>query len=340
MKKLFVLMAAVALVAAFALPASAAATWDFYGSARMHTFYTDSSKEAGDVQNTQWRLAGNARIGAKVKNGAIAGRFEYGSKPNMRMLYATYDFGGAKLLLGQTYTPVNLFYSNQVFGDDNDLLNFGGVYSGRHPMIRLSMAGFNVALVQVSGAANDLGTDGGTETLLPRLELSYGLNAGPAALKFVAGYQTYTADPDGVDETVDTYILGMGVSLGFGPVTLGMDGFYGQNVGQWGLYSHGANGAVLAGGSVEDANTYGGIFVATFKASPMLTFEAGVGYVQNESDVQEDDDGMAYYGNATITLAPGFFIVPEIGFHDYGDNAAGEDAGDMLYFGAKWQINF
>ncbi len=340
MKKLFVLFTAVLLVAAFTMPASAAATWDFYGSARMLTFYTDSSKEAGDVQNTGWDLAGNSRIGAKVKNGAIAGRFEYGSGPNLRLLYATWDFGGGKLLLGQTYTPVNLFYSNQVFGADNDLLNFGGVYSGRHPMIRLSMSGFNVALVQVSGAASDLGTEGGTETLLPRLELSYGLNAGPAALKFVAGYQTYTADPDGVDETVDSYVLGAGASFGLGPVTLGMNAYYGQNVGQWGLYNHGADDAVLVNGSVEDANTYGGIFIATFKATSTLSFEAGVGYVKNESDVQEDDEGLAYYGNAVITLAPGFFIVPEIGVFDYMDDAAGEDAGDMLYFGAKWQINF
>ncbi|RTZ94686.1 MAG: hypothetical protein DSY90_15525, partial [Deltaproteobacteria bacterium] len=274
------------------------------------------------------------------KNGAIGGRFEYGSGPNLRLLYGTWNFGSGTLLLGQTYTPVNLFYSNQVFGDDNDLLNFGGVYSGRHPMIRLSMAGFNVALVQVSGKADDLGTDGGTETLLPRIEMSYGLNAGPAALKFVAGYQTYSADPDGVDETVDSYVLGVGASFGFGPVTIGMDGFYGQNVGQWGLYNHGADDAVLVGDSVEDTDTYGGIFVVTFKATPTLSFEAGVGYVQNENDVQEDDDGLSYYGNATITLAPGFFIVPEIGVYDFGDNAAGEDAGDMVYFGAKWQINF
>ncbi|RTZ99467.1 MAG: hypothetical protein DSY90_01130, partial [Deltaproteobacteria bacterium] len=212
MKKLFVLFTAALLVAAFTLPASAAATWDFYGSARMHTWYTDFSEEAGDVQNTEWRLAGNARIGAKVKNGAIGGRFEYGSGPNLRMLYGTWNFGAGTLLLGQTYTPVNLFYSNQVFGDDNDLLNFGGVYTGRHPMIRLSMAGFNVALVQVSGDS-DLGTDGGTETLLPKLEMSYSLNAGPAALKFVAGYQTYSADPDGVDETVDSYVLGVAQAL-------------------------------------------------------------------------------------------------------------------------------
>jgi hypothetical protein len=339
MKKLFVLFTALALVVAFTLPASAASTWNFYGSARIATFYTDASEEAGDVQNFDLGLQGNSRFGARVKNGAIGGRFEYGTGVNLRLLYGTWDFGGGQLLVGQTYTPVNLFYSNQVFGSDTDLLNFGGVYSGRHPMLRLSIGDFKVALVQVF-ADSDLGTDGGTETLLPRLELSYDLKAGPVGLKFAAGYQTYTADPNGVDETVDSYVGAIGASFGFGPVTLGLDGYFAQNAGQWGLFNHGADDAILVGDSVEDTTTYGGILVVNFKATPTLSFEVGGGYVLNENDEQEDDDGLAYYANAVITLAPGFFIVPEVGVSDFGDDASGHDAGDELYFGAKWQINF
>jgi len=44
MKKIVVLFAAVALVSAISIPASAA-EWSFYGSARMSTFYTDKSDE-------------------------------------------------------------------------------------------------------------------------------------------------------------------------------------------------------------------------------------------------------------------------------------------------------
>ena len=339
MKKLFVLFTALALVVAFTLPASAAATWDFYGSSRITTFYTDASEEAGDVQNTGWDIQGNARIGARVKNGAIAGRFEYGSGPNLRMLYGTWDFGEGQLLVGQTYTPVCLFYSNQAFGGDAGLLNFGGVYNARRPMLRLSVGDFKVALVNVH-AESDLGTDGGTEVLLPKLELSYDLKAGPVGLKFAGGYQTYTADPNGVDEDVSACVGAVGFSVGLGPVTLSGNGYYGQNVGQYGLWNHGADDAILVGGSVEDTTTYGGIFVANFKATPTLSFELGGGYVLNENDEQEDDDGLSYYANAVITLAPGFFIVPEVGVLDYSDDASGNDAGDMLYFGAKWQINF
>jgi hypothetical protein len=43
---------------------------------------------------------------------------------------------------------------------------------------------------------------------------------------------------------------------------------------------------------------------------------------------------------AAVTLAPGVYIVPEIGYQDFMDNAAGNDEGYQWYAGAKWQIDF
>lgn len=99
---------------------------------------------------------------------------------------------------------------------------------------------------------------------------------------------------------------------------------------------------MLVGGSVEDTNPYSGVFVVNFKATNMLSVGVGAGYVNNESDVAgvEDDDGLSYYGNAVITLAPGFFIVPEVGVFDFRDDSTGVDEGKLTYVGAKWQINF
>ncbi len=340
MKKTGIIFTAVLLALAVTLPATAA-TWDFYGSARIATFYQDFDKDAGDRQDLQWDLQSNSRIGAKVKNGVIGGAFEYGTGINLRKLYGTWDFSGGQLLIGQTYTPLTVFNSNQVFDADNDLIGFGALYTGRHPMIQLTTGGLKVALVNIY-ADTDLGTGGGTEKILPKLELSYGINAGPVTLTLVGGYQTYTADPDGADEDVSSYIGGANIKFGMGPLTLHVDGWYGQNVGQYGMATHGANDAVLVNGSVEDTNSYGGLFVANYKATNMLSFEVGAGYVNTESDVAgvEDDDGISYYGNAVITLAPGFFIVPEVGIFDYGDDATGADEGQMVYAGAKWQINF
>ena len=288
-----------------------------------------------------WDLQGNSRIGANVKNGVISGAFEYGTGVNLRKLYGTWNFSSGELLVGQTYTPMTVFNSNQVFDEDNGLINFGVLYTGRRPMIQLTTRGLKVALVNIH-ADMDLGTDGGTEKTLPKLELSYELGAGPVDLTFVGGYQTYTADPNGVNEDVSSYIGGINAKYGIGPVTLHMDGWYGQNVGQYGFSNHGEDEAVLVGSSVEDTNSYGGVFVANFKATSMLSFEVGAGYVNTESDAtgSDDDDGLSYYGNAVITLAPNFFIVPEVGVYDFEDNSIGVDEGKLTYAGVKWQMDF
>lgn len=339
MKKKMIVVLALAVWMALCLPVSAA--WDFYGSARMATFFTDQDEDAGDRQDLQWDLQSNSRIGAKVKHNGISGRFEYGTGVNLRILYGAWNFGAGELLVGQTYTPATVFNSNQVFNADDGLLTFGSLYTGRRPMIQLTTGGLKVALVSVT-ADTDLGTDGGTETLLPKLEASYNINAGPVNLTFVGGYQTFTADPDGVDESVNSYVAGANAKFGLGALTFHVNGFIGQNVGHYGFSYHGANEAVLVGNDVEDTDSYGGAVVANYKANDMLSFELGAGYVNNESDVSgaEDDDGMSYYGNAVITLAPGFFIVPEVGVFDFGDDNTGASEGKQTYAGAKWQINF
>jgi hypothetical protein len=155
MKKLMVLVAALALVAGSALTA-AAADWNFYGSARVSTFFTDL--DDADTTNYEQGLQGNARIGASVKvSDELTGGFEYGTGVNVRKLYGEWNFGAGSLLVGQTYTPLNYFYSNQVFGTDNDMLAQGGVYSGREAMIRLKFGAFEIAVMEPNtdmGAGN------------------------------------------------------------------------------------------------------------------------------------------------------------------------------------------
>jgi len=73
MKKLLVGLFAVAMVIAFTAPAMA--EWNFYGSARMTTFYEIEDNSANDDQaSLTWDKQGNSRFGAKVKaNDNIAG---------------------------------------------------------------------------------------------------------------------------------------------------------------------------------------------------------------------------------------------------------------------------
>jgi hypothetical protein len=77
-------------------------------------------------------------------------------------------------------------------------------------------------------------------------------------------------------------------------------------------------------------------------AGDSLGFEGGLGYTSDENDDLGDksDTTMALYLNLTWTIAPGFFIVPEVGYTDYAKDMNDEDQGNFTYAGAKWQMNF
>ena len=358
MKKIFVLLGAVALVVAFTAP-SFAAEWSFYGSARIQTWW--ESDDFGDFVNAAGEdddldlnhsLQGNSRIGANVKvSDNLVGVFEYGSTPNLRKLYGEYDFGGFKLLVGQTYTPLNWFYSNQVFAVDTNLLPYGGVYNGRRAMIEGTFGGLNIALVQpVTDPLPSIITvppipvfeNAETDVTIPQLQAKYTFKVAGLKIEVAGGYQTYDAvDENGDDEDINSYIIAIGGTYRTGPFFVGANYWMGQNVGNMGMWNEGFDEAIWDGDEVLDTDGYGFILVASFTLSDMLTFEGGYGYSNFDTDdADEEDDTSSYYVNATVNLAKGVFIVPEIGIVDRGDDALGNDEGDTTYYGLKWQINF
>jgi len=345
MRKLLILLSAVAFVVAFTLPA-AAADWGFYGSSRMTTFYDSVSEEKAasgyDDSDLTWGLQGNSRIGANVKtDGPISGGFEYGSGPNLRKLFGTLKVGAGSLLVGQTYTPVNMFYSHQVWGGDTNMLKFGGVYDGRRPMLQYAQGPFKVALIEPSTGAVTGPAD--TDTTMPKLEAAYKFNAGPAGLAVAFGYNSYDeVDANDDSESISSYFLGLGFNMDFAPAYVKGDIYMGQNLAQFGLWQEGdASAGVDAGGDIEDNDSLGYLLVLGYKVNPKMILELGYGANQHDRDsFDEADDTSAYYIQMTYNLAKGAYIVPEIGMVDFGDSSAGTDQGDTTYFGAKWQINF
>jgi len=360
MKKLFVLLAAVAFVVAFTAP-TFAAEWSFYGSARMTTFWVDSdfgdSEVAGsdDDLDLNHSLQGNSRIGANVKvSDNLVGAFEYGSTPNLRKLYGEYDFGGFKLLVGQTYTPINFFPSNQVCpiagGGDDDLLPYGGIYNGRRAMVQGKFGGLKIALVQP--ANNGLGGYDGVgaypvadeDVTIPMIQASYGFKIAGLSLDLAGGYQTYSVvDAADNDEDVNSYVVAINGTYNMGPFMAAGSYWMGQNVGNMGMWNVGFDEAAWddVDEDVLDTDGYGFLLVGAFTLSDMLRFEAGYAYSNFDTDkAEEKDDTSSYYVQATINFAKGVFIVPEIGRVDYGDGPAGDDQGEDTYYGLKWQINF
>jgi len=371
MKKITILMAAIALVC-FSVPAMAV-DWNFYGNARMSTFYTsEDEKDVGDKSTDfNWDLQGNSRLGANVKADHIKGQVELGlsggdgggdgddGNVTTRRIYGTWNFGAGTLKVGKDYSPVSQFVSAQTFDGDAGLIGYGAPYGGRPGQIALSFGGFDIAFINPkinvdledeSGAT----ADGQAKRIIPKLEAGWGMSFDAWNFYLFGGYQYYSlknvdslTNPGNTDDiSVDSYILGASGMFNFGPAYVGGQIMGGQNLGN-ARWSGGAfdNAGWDGDDDTNDVTTIGGILVVGFKMSDMLSFELGGGYIQDDpkdADNGFDEKTKAWdvYLNSTIALAPGVFLIPEVGMQEFGNNPEDEDQGTRFYLGAKWQINF
>jgi hypothetical protein len=351
MKKLFVLF----IIVLFAAPAMAV-DWNFYGSARMATYWSDTDLGDGttaagddDDANLQWQLQNNSRVGANVRADAVRGQVELGlgvgAGISTRRIYGTWNFGPATLKVGQDYTPVKQFISGQAYNGDLGLLGAGTAYGGRVGQLALSFGGFEVALLDTTTSAKGF-ANADVDVTFPKIEAAFGMGFDMWNFKINGGYQTY--EIEGPDEDVDSYTVGLDVGFNFGPGYVKGAVNYGQNVGDagWhipGLVSQGGVSTLNAAGTkLNDVDTMMAALIAGWKFTDMVSLEAGWGYREDSPDGNGLDDQETWnaYVQLPLVLAPGVFVIPEGGYYDYGDNVNGNDAGSQWYVGGKWQIDF
>jgi len=399
MKKLTILIAAIALVC-FSVPAMAV-DWNFYGSARVNTWYvsTDAGKGGNDDSEVRWGSNGqdNARLGARVKHESVSGRIEIqlradqGGDPSSvittesRLAYGEWDFGAGKLLVGKAYTPIAQFISGEVFDEDLGLLGVGTMYGNRQSQLALNFGGFNIALIEpytkhIPGLAGEtlsidlgaLGTfvgtgltgisvdfstkdNGDVDSYIPKIEANYGMSFDTWNFSVKGGYQYYSIEDvvslkDGKknDVEVTSYTIGGDVGVNFGPGYVKAGLSWSRNPAQaaWhlpGLRTDLGGTAVWDGDDdTEDSDVIMAALVGGMKVSDMLSFEAGFGFRQDDLDVSgaEKDKVWELYLQSVIALAPGVYVVPEIGYIDFMDDVADNDEGSQFWLGAKWQIDF
>ena len=230
MKKLTILLAAVALVC-FSVPAMAV-DWNFYGNARMATYYTSTdygdftnpSKTDNEDAELDWSFQGNSRIGANIKAENLKAQFEFGvtsdssggGNVSARRLYGVWDFGQGYLKVGKDYTPVSQFISGQVFDADLGLLGIGTQYGNREGQVAFGFGGFEIALIQPhttliagmksSGTSVYLSTygvfvssqptagkfKGDVDAVLPKFEAKWGMSFDAWNFTVMGGYQYYS----------------------------------------------------------------------------------------------------------------------------------------------------
>ncbi len=347
---------------------------------------TIRSNGLDDDAGTTLNIYGQSRFGAKVMaSDNLTGFIEFGLRETnnavanagdseevyLRLLGGIWKFGAGSLMVGKNYTPGTfLGYSGMGadLGDNGDanMLVSGLAYIGRQPQIRLSFGGFDFALIQHNGSqaaattypAYTLGL-GDADHTIPKMEAAYVFRTPVFSIRPVAGFQTYKAENQatGDDETITSYMLGLGATVTLGPAYVKATFSYLQNPGNYGQTNVlvldaalvGAMNAQLIGGDVEDSKLMQGTFVVGAKINEMLGVEAGFGYGNVEQDIaaiggaEVEQTGMLYYLQVPITVAKGMAIIPEFGFVDRDDYEIGGvdvDAGDMWYADINFRVDF
>jgi hypothetical protein len=296
---------------------------------------------------------------------------------------------GWGLKVGKDYTPITFFLSGQVFDNDAGLLNVGNAYGSRRGQLalegKLGPGMLKVALIDPT--TSTLGTPlSTTEQILPKFEASYQFNLSDAmSFHAFGGYQTYDiktaqtplgtpANPTtGTESTsVNSWVVGLGADMNFGPFFVKPQVSYYQNgaAGGWlgSQYLTTTQRGFVADFNdnfgtafdtniidtdILDGNNLMAMLAFGFKPTESLGLEAGVGYVGFDTDsvqgISIKNNYMEYYLQAVFTLAKGVYIIPEVGYRDFGNDegdrppfivAPDTDNGSLFYAGAKWQIDF
>jgi hypothetical protein len=329
--------------------------WFFQGNSRF------GAKVKADKVSGQIELATQASSTDSAGDGGV----------NTRRAYGQWQFtDNASLKVGKDYSPVtDNNMSNQVFDADNNLEGNGLFYGRRPSYIGLYVGGFEFAALTpaygqnpgtTQGTSPNLNgvqgaTNGDPDAYLPKFEAAYQWKFDAGYIRPFGGFQYYkiaASNPGTVTDTLDiySYVLGIGGQVNIGAFYLNSEVAWGQNWSSSNWYS-GANAATSSlpylktnGQDVADVTSWSALLVGGLKFTDTLKFEAGGGYRSDNADgapgFSQKDDSWIVYGQAVITLAPGVYLIPEVGYYDYMDNVAGQDQGYQWYAGAKWQIDF
>jgi hypothetical protein len=327
-----------------------------------------------DDWGLQWDFQTNSRLGARVKADKVTGHIELGlagtngidSDVSTRRAYGIWKFSdNAGLKVGKDYTPVTRFISGQVFGEDAGLLGAGNFYGRRPGQLALQLGDFEIAAItnalvtkSYTGPLSVAPANSDPDWNLPKIEASWLLKLGSFDIRPFGGVQYFKVEEGNSTLTDDidvwSYVVGLDSMLNIGAFYVGGQVAYGIN---WdnALWSGKGSGGSALGGTAgsyavldgtddtKDCISYSAMLVAGLNFTPQMKFEVGAGY---RSDEPDDVDGIdqdelwAVYGQLVLTLAPGVFLVPEVGYTDKMDNFLGDDEGYQWYAGAKWQIDF
>ena len=342
--------------------------WDFQDNSRLGA-KVKADKVKGQIElglnmGDTNRGAGFASPGNK--GGEFNGTSGGDGIVSTRRAYGEWKFSdNASLKVGKDYSPVSNLVSGQVFDDDFGLLGNGDFYGKRPGQIGLQIGGFEIALItnalkdSAPAAFSPQPSGSDPDWNIPKIEARYTLKMDMFELIPFGGFQYYkvastdTTEAAGTltdDVDIYSYVGGLVAKVNIGAFYVAAEGAYGQNWNNanWSTGvnsdSAAASSALLEDGDdIKDSTSWMAMGIVGLRFTDTVKFEAGFGYRVDDPDASGVDDitGWSAYGQVVLTLAPGVYLIPEVGYFDYGDDPiTDDDNGYTWYAGAKWQIDF
>lgn len=378
MKKLLLsaLMLTLALPAfAFDIPMPDGVKLNMYGQVRFAAYYDYRSTKpnVGDTKTDKsdllYNLQGNSRLGWNFSAGKFKANMELnfnqdGVNPNgfgFRQFWGAYTFdNGLTLTAGQkTSIAGNHGSYNDIYLTDNGLAGFGNISDVRRPLIMLSYAGFDFAMIsnerdhaagKVTNTTNGVDTNGNLvaanvkEHYIPRFEAAYNLKFNNFSGKVFASYGLYNYSA-GINKTqwvgIQSWHVGTYLNPTFGKMYVKFSLYYGMNVGMFGgTNGHSFNPTLVQNGdSVDTKNTSSFGVAAAFGINEIVTnlsAELAGGYALYMTDVDNVEDRNAYavYLQAPYKFNQYVSLIPQIGYYGLTQ----DKADDKSYFMAGAQL--
>ena len=377
MKKLFAIGFAALLLVAFTVPAMAKVDVGGIIFTDFYYFSQDNENKAGDTSDysaTRIQVPNITRLKAKWTNENGVGMFiEFGIGDDtaggsgnagvaLRHAYGWWDVNpGFTLLVGHSTTPFSPLTPTQLLGLRSPGgphvigLLFGEFYSGRFPQVRgtfkfsknarLAIALVDPNVTTTSPFTAQATTVSDNDSKMPRIDIGMPLYFGNVKLYPGIFYheQTYDDVLAGQDDSITSWGASLGLTAGFGPVTIAGEIQTGENWGNTRATAPGLGASASTAGKVTDAKVISGWLDVGFKLGP-ATPHVIYGQISEERDVNDvtaaQDWTRTMYGvHIVIPVAKTFLIRPELMVYDY-ESGVGVDAGKQMIAGVQFMIAF
>jgi hypothetical protein len=237
------------------------------------------------------------------------------------------------------------------------LFSYGNPYESRVPQIKMTMGGFQAALIKPGNsdtASAPAASTAKTVVTLPRLDLKYTATMGMFNGDVYGGAGTFkvkSTSGTSISKDVTSYLAGLKGGITLSPVYANALAWTGQNVKEMGISQASTLGARFNadGTKLKNSTDFGWGVVAGANIQK-CTVEAGYGYTQSKNSYAAGADSAAtakartYYLQTVIPVAAvngaKFSITPEIGVIDNMKNEKGDNLGSAKYAGAQWRVDF